>query len=637
MSRNLAKSRSKGAEREKSTKTIIPDSQSTATTTATGQSTGTASKLDHETKAMPKPAEREKSCNTVVPDSQPPTASTGQSTGSAVSLDHDIKVLLDGQRADINRITANIALLDGQRADLDRIVLNLDSLMQDVKTMKDSMDYLKFQQKTLAEHETAPSPIALAEDIQALTESVARVKDKAAEVDAFKRELGSLKERIQYLEDLNASRPRTVDASAQATIPTSRPGTQRQSNLHDQPGPDNVLRRAQTNPPPTLLGAPSAQASARRKTSTYSLPPETIGNEDGRNYQNGEQLYAMSSALEDDMTPENDPIGSVEPHITSAEKVAAQNRRRLSYTSSDSGPPSKRRGRPPINKRKPDRTTKPISLNDYNNMLASDPEDDDYDPDQRTQELEDVLANERPSRPYNISLVRMPTPEWEKPDWEGPSIAVPVNSTRGKSTIRRGVSGRGPLFDREVLPRRSSGNGNADYVYFDSPQYWEDERPNHPTPDAFEKPRDAQGRLLRPNGKIDGRSLRHQRAREEKERQAAVQRQLRAWQQEPTDMTKGQHKDTQTVGLTASGPGRNFVDAAALQAAGYAHVAANGSTATAAGATNQPSVAPAIKIEANGKDANGAVGTVPAVAGVAAPPLPGDKHAGLMKQVFPWR
>ncbi|KAL8778880.1 MAG: hypothetical protein Q9213_007195, partial [Squamulea squamosa] len=615
-------------------------------------------------KAMSKPVEHEIPNNTTDPESQVPTngpspvrsgivdrniaAATSNSTvrdapSIKTPLDESTTTAAHGASNDIK------AQLDGQRADIDRIVANVDSLMRDMKIIKASMDYLKFQQKTFAEHDTAPSPTTLAEDIhvltretQNLTETVANFRTKATEVEEIKKELGSLKQRMQYLEDVSASEGRTANAPAQSTILATRREKERRSNSHALSESLSVSDKVQGKHSSTLLGALSAQASASRRTNTYSLPPDIVGNGHTRESRSSDQLYAMSLTSDEDMTPENESTIMEEPQITSAAKVAAQQRRRLSDSSSD-GRPTKKRGRPPRFKGKPDWTTKPISLNNHQAILTSDPEDDTYDPNKHTQGLKEPHSDGRHTRAFGKAPVRIPTPEWEKPDWEGPSNAPPANSTRGKTTVRRGVSGRPPLTDRDTLRRRSSGYGNGDYVYFDSPQYWEDQSPmSTQSPsmrDPFEKPRDSQGRLIRQNGKVDGRSLRHKRAREEKARQAALQQQLQMASQEEKK-AEGQQKQMQAMGLAVPTPGQSFIDAAALQAARLPGAA---SPATPAPAPVQVpdqmmTVDDGIKEgeRISGNDDDNAAGPL-TTAGMTAPRPQSDKHAVLMKQMFPWR
>ncbi|KAI4238463.1 MAG: hypothetical protein LQ349_001094 [Xanthoria aureola] len=458
-----------------------------------------------------------------------------QSSGTASGPSPDIKALLDGQRADIDRIAAIV-----------------DCFRHDLKILTAGVHYLLSQAKISTEPKTAPSLTAPTENVyvltpeqQLLTENLRKLRTKPTEAEELKGELELLKQRVQYIE----------------------------------------------------------------------------------------RLYAASLTSDENMTPENDSFGIEEPHITSSSKVAAQNRRRLSDSSSDTHPPTKKRGRPPKFRDKPDWTTKSISLNNHQAVVTSDPEDDDYDPDKNTQEMEDARMKSRPSRP---GLLRMPTPEWERPDWEGPSAAPPTSSTRGKITTRRGVSGRAPLVDRDSARRRSSAHGNGDYVYLDSPQYWDDQSlistQADLRPDPFEKPRDSQGRLIRQNGKIDGRSLRHERAREEKARQAAVQQQFQRTSQDSKHVTEGRQDEMQAMGLTAPGAGQSFVDALALQAARNPGVAG-----PAAAAPHQVSTTSnAIKQEKDLVDRNGE-GGASTTAGVTAPRPQGDRHAALMKQMFPWR
>lgn len=440
------------------------------------------------------------------------------------------------------------ALLDGQRADIDRIAAIADCSRQDLKILTADVHYLLSQAKMSTEPKTAPSLTALSEDVhvmtpkqQLVTENPGKLRTKTTEAEELKRELELLKQRVQYIE----------------------------------------------------------------------------------------RLYAASLTSDENMTPENDSFGIEEPQVTSASKVAVQTRRRLNDSSSDTHPPTKKRGRPPKFRDKADWTTKSISLNNHQAVITSDREDDDYDPDKNTQEMEDVRMKSRPPRP---GLLRMPTPEWERPDWEGPSAAPPTSTTRGKITTRRGVSGRAPLVDRESARRRSSAHGNGDYVYLDSPQYWDNQSPQADLrPDPFEKPRDSQGRLIRQNGKIDGRSLRHERAREEKARQAAVQQQLQRTSQDSKHVTEGQQDEMQAMGLMAPGAGQSFVDALALQAARNPGVAGPAAAAPHQVSTTSNAIKQEKLVDRNGE------GGASTTAGVTAPPPQSDRHAALMKQMFPWR
>ncbi|KAL8916245.1 MAG: hypothetical protein Q9172_006391 [Xanthocarpia lactea] len=621
ITRNIAKAMSEPAKRETSDST-----PTTASQALENQLSQVHTKLiDRDVaRAGSDLVERASSNGATLPN--PPAPSTNpQSSGIASGLGSDSKALLGEQRADIDRIAANV-----------------DSLAQDMKGLKASIDYLKFQQKTFAEHETAPSPTALAEDIhvlsrqsQSLTESVSHLRTKATDVEEIKLELEFLRQRVKYLEGTHVPVAQTATGSAQHTTSASRREEHRRLNSHAQSESVYVSGGLQDIPSPTLLAPLSTQASASRKTSAYSLPQDIIEIGDTCELRDSEQIYAMPPSSGEDMTPEVELSGIEEPRITSAAKVAAQKRRRLSDSSSDTRS-AKKHGWLPKSKHTQDWTTGPISLNDHRTVFTSDPEDDDYDPKKFTQEIEDARINGKTSRTFKKAPVRLPTPEWEKPDWEGPSDAPPANSTRGKMAVRRGVSGRGPLIDRDTVRRRSAGYGNGDYVYFDSPKYWDDQgpmsTPSASMPDPFEKPRDSQGRLIRQNGKVDGRSLRHKRAREEKARQAAVQQQLQMTSRADKNFTEGQQKQMQAMGLTAPSTGESFVDAAALQAARY-----SGAASPATPVLNQSlSANDAIEKEKDGAGDNNEAAPS-ATAGATAPQPPNDRHAALMKQMFPWR
>lgn len=546
------------------------------------------------------------------------------------------------------------ALLEGQRKDIDRIMTNVENLQQEMKTVKASMEYLKFQQQTFAtfnDHDIAKSPTTLTEDLHELTERVTDVSTKVNKVDALsedlnvltgkvsqmitrvnevdglKLELKLMKRRIKRLEDMNTySQVSNLASKSEASLHSD---VQRKSEpIHD----DTAI--SQEVPSSTRSQSVHTSARLRRSESTISLQ------ENGLEYvsDSAPDKPRNQSQHSDDrhITPESNLVELLRPQITSAEKVAAQKRRRSrsSSTSSSSSVavPSIKRpvGRPRIHG-KPDWNTKPrldgsakrklTSLNDPEHVLTSDPEDSDFDPSNLPQDYDIPHAKEVP-RVRSKPPLRLPTPEWEKPDWENPFTPI---STRGRSTARRGVSGRGAIPDRNSFHRRSSGYGNGDYVYAQSPDYWDDDEPStrrhSGTPDNnfFAKPRDSKGRLLRPDGRVDGRSLRHQRERAERANLAAQVQQLKK-------VGAGkQRNDVQAK------PRANFVDAAALAAAGYGNVPKSAVRANGAEdqtLKDQPSTDTAIKHE------NDTAGP----AAVAAPsPSEGDAHAKIMKQMFPWR
>ncbi|KAL8763193.1 MAG: hypothetical protein Q9203_007426, partial [Teloschistes exilis] len=470
-----------------------------------------------------------------------------------------------------NLSNANTAvILNQQRTDIDRIGANVDKLLEEMKTVKASVDYIKFQQQTFFDNDTAMSQTDHADDLGALTKDIARVSDKVKEFDGLKDELNTIKDRVQRLED-------TIQSNQLQT-----------NNTRSNQGLDssNGLREI-----PSSTRSPTGQSLPH---SDLDLPVN-LSQEDGAgdslvdSLRRSQDQHVLSTRMSLDEPIPRKNYGISGPLITSAQKVAALKRRRQSSSSSSSSfgtPPPIKHSKAPKTKGKPDWSTKPnsgfgnkgklISLNDHTKIATSDPEDSDYGPTSQSQNPELIGATEVPSRCRSKPLMRLPTPEWEKSDWEGPSYS----NTRAKHMARRGMNGRASLPNTGATLRRNSGyesyasmddNRSATIGSFATGQ--------RKGSSSFEVPkaRDSQGRLLRPNGKVDGRSLRyqkereaiaklkagpglvskghHQRAREAREKLEALERQKK-------EGNRGQQTETAVTQ-------KNVVDPTALAAPGY--------------------------------------------------------------------
>ena len=565
------------------------------------------------------------------------------------------------------------SLLEGQRKDIDRIMTSVDNLLQEMKTIKASMEYMKFQQKTFAaftDNEAAKSPTTLTEDFRVLaervtqfgakansvdslavqldsiTERVSKVSTGVNDVDRLKLELELMKQRIKRLERVN------IDSQASNVVSKSETAFHTEVQRKSEPIHSSMNISQEI---PSSTRSQSAQTLARlRRDSTMSLE----GNEhDYVSDSAPEKLQSQTQTVSArHITPENDLVDLLQPQITSADKVAAQKRRYSRSSSSSSSlsiteaPQKRTKDRSKIYGR-PDWSTKPAletsakrkltSLNDPEHVLTSDPEDSDYAPDSVPQKYESPYEKDA-ARVRSKPPLRLPTPEWEKSDWETPFNPFMSGSARSRSTARRGVSGRGLLTDRNEARRRSSGYGPGDYVYAQSSAYWDDgssTRRHSGTPDNdyFAKPRDSQGRLLRPDGRVDGRSLRHQRER-------AARAKLAAQQQLKVSDERQQDKTQEIIVSKVQNPMAKYVDAAALAAAGYvgtpkpAAVEGNGfSHAISTGQSS--SKISVIKQESDTTDISAAVPVLTAATATAVPTQAegSDTHAKLMKQMFPWR
>ncbi|KAI4202404.1 MAG: hypothetical protein LQ350_002622 [Teloschistes chrysophthalmus] len=557
--------------------------------------------------------------------SSAPTGRNGVPAQAAASATNDI--LSDVPANLSNADTADI--LNQQRTDINRIGANVDKLLEEMKTVKASVDYIKFQQQTFADNDTATSQTDLAEDLSVLRDTITRINTKVGEVDGLKGELNNIKDRVQRLED-------TIQSNQ------LQPNNNRSNRALDS---SNGLREI---------------PSSTRSHTGQSLPqsdvdlPIDLSQEDGAGDSLVDSLrrsqdqhdHSIKTSLDEPTARKNYGISG--PLITSAEKVAALKRRRQSSSSSSSSfgtpSPSKHSKAPKI-KGKPDWSTKPnsgfvnkgklISLNDHTKIATSDPEDSDYGPTSQSQNPELIGATEVSSRSRSKPLMRLPTPEWEKSDWEGPAYT----NTRGKHMARRGMNGRASLPNTGATLRRNSGyESYASMDYNRSAtigSFATDNKRKGSSPYEAPKIRDSQGRLLRPNGKVDGRSLRYP-----KEREAIAK--LRAGPG-PGLVSKGHHQlareareklqalerqkkeGKRALQTETTGTQNKLVDPAALAAAGYVNSAAlpkassNGEAEGWDGATKRIAFGGAADQEGNTTAAQE------------------RDHEATMKMVFPWR
>lgn len=203
-------------------------------------------------------------------------------------------------------------------------------------------------------------------------------------------------------------------------------------------------------------------------------------------------------------------------------------------------------------------------LNDADVVQVSDPEDGDYAPDsQRPPSPRPITRG-----PRRGEKVRLPSPDWEKPGWIGPRDTTRT-SPRDKPSPRRTVSNQMNVpspkrrkttayeFEQGLPASWTEGSAHSTQQTFVPTQI--ESTPFHPTPDpngsfqpspypenphqletplrlenelhrsrestaakskdgapkekqdlrSVPRTRDEQGRLLRPDGKIDGRSVRY--------------------------------------------------------------------------------------------------------------------------------
>ena len=266
------------------------------------------------------------------------------------------------------------------------------------------------------------------------------------------------------------------------------------SCVEPQARPGDVRRSTMTKLPLHSLPQPPSDAYATSPSST----------DDDSSDQMDEESFRPSDPLPSDQHPDLHPQDPKNPSTTNQPATNA--------TTINPTPPN----HPPA--------------------PPSDPSDTDFRPHSRS-------TTTRPraragGRPRKSEPLRPTTPEWEKPDWPGPSpdttspyyaygdnLRGKVSSARGRKVVRRGVSGSGGVAEGERAAKRmrgagtgngdGDGDGDFDGVGNGGDEGVEDEG-NLGDGIGGEwgdgRVRDREGFLLLSSGKRDGRSGRRRRA-----------------------------------------------------------------------------------------------------------------------------
>lgn len=449
-------------------------------------------------------------------------------------------------------------ILSEQRRDIDRILNVVEGLQAQFRDIKTAIESLKGNKNPLNSGQDSPRDSGFAEELELLTEHVSGISNKVHEVDELRLELMIMKRRVQRLEDGNMS---TQSSHTVTGLTQDSP----RAKFAKMTG--SLARR------PVLSGTGASQPSNNSNFIGSSMPSAVL------------DPLANSPVVEDKNTAIQQeipilrkiPIGSrespavdMQPNSPELSKLGAGHDtvaintvpanpvdtsiRRVSIpetdvTSSTTIPSTSQLS--PISAEQPPRPTTPTnrvarakprsatSINNHEVAPLSDSEDDDYDPNVN-QHTTPPQGGSRGSnrtrgsgRRHRRSVpVRLPTPEWEKPDWAGPSTTI--SNTRGRGIMRRGVSGRNLGVERD--PKRRKTTSNDEGLQTDttdihelaslSPHSGYEERSlrtsedgkevvltRHGLPDArrIKRVRDAHGRLRRPDGSIDRRSTRYKR------------------------------------------------------------------------------------------------------------------------------
>lgn len=458
--------------------------------------------------------------------------------------------------------TTNI--LSEQRKDIDRILTSVEGLQAQFRDMRNAIESLKANKNPLNSAQGSPRDSSFPEEIELLAEKVSEIGSKVHEIDGLKLELRMMKRRVQRLEDGNMSTQssHTVTGLTQDTprakFARMTGSLARRSILSGSgaPHPSNdsnfiglSMPNAVLDPSPKLPAVEDKATAIQQET---PLSPK-IAEESHRssaidmrpNSPELSKLGAGHDAVAINTVPAN-PVATLTQRDSIPETDLTTSAT-TSSTSQVSPIPAEHPSRPttPTNRVTSPRPQFATSLNNYEMAPLSDSEDDDYDPKSNQHTTPPQVGSRGSNRTRGSGRrhrrnapVRLPTPEWEKPDWTGP--ATTSTSTRGRGIMRRGVSGRNLGAEPDAKRRKTASNDEG--LQKDTTNIHDlasltlhsgyDERSlrtseygkevaltRYGMPDArrIKRARDEQGRLLRPDGSIDRRSIRYRRGTENTE------------------------------------------------------------------------------------------------------------------------
>ncbi|KAL9121764.1 MAG: hypothetical protein Q9187_001680 [Circinaria calcarea] len=405
-----------------------------------------------------------------------------------------------------------------QRTDIDRILKSVTSLQVEVTALHNVVAEIQENQAAAQKNESAPMgetrPEASRngdEDLRISNEQVTRAGNKASEIDELKAELESVKRRIARLEETNSTHS-THSTPDLPHLPNSKPKsvqTARRTGSLAQGEP--LIAKS------PLPSAPVAEVGlSYTKIHDLDRYPATIipsSQPSDQSDSSGEELHIStrhrdpsSDKLNREGIRIEDRIGDAgNGHDTSTEDLELGTIANIVDQSQDENMTDEpnikhstlRRTRQSVRKSEVSKLQQELAILTADGF--DDSEDTDYRPRRRSPssprgrgELS-TRGRNRGGRPRHKKL-RLATPPWEKPDWNGPEdLQTPKNtgyrsspfSSRGRNILRRGLSGG--LSKGSATKRRK----------ISSEEYTEDGRQ-----------RDEEGYLLRWDGQRDRRSLR---------------------------------------------------------------------------------------------------------------------------------
>ena len=452
--------------------------------------------------------------------------------------------------------TLNIFRQQGR--DIDLISTCIEGLQTQMHDIKTSIESLKANQNPSHLGQSSLNDHSFTKEIELLTENICDMNNKVHQIDGLNLELKMMKRRVQRLEDGNMSTQsshtvtglsqvtprakldrvtgslarRPLSSAGGASHPYKNADLRGSSNPKDGMEPSPELPTLDSRVKPVQQAFPSMSTNANQNVEPSSLLTQ-------RQYLEQDELSGGCDGIVTAAVPSK-PTATLKQHASIPETDVAS-----SITSSSSSRLSPIQSRPPPKPTTPEISAaqgKPVaatSLNNHQVVLISDAEDNDYDPEsyQHTTSVKGrshVNNRKRGSdrRRRHAAFVKLPTPEWEKPEWTSPVNTTP-SATRGRGIVRRGVGGRNlgsePDFkrrkttsnderhERDLVPNDPSTgvsalNGVRDELRSNSSRGGKVlplTRKGLPDSRQVKGARDEQGRLLRPDGRIDRRSIRY--------------------------------------------------------------------------------------------------------------------------------
>ena len=489
---------------------------------------------------------RDQMVKPIIKNINPPSGSLVPSAfGTTAENGTERKAAADETQANTQRLLAE------QRNDIDRILVVMSELKREMTSMKKTLAEVKRSEP--AENQINRRRSAFPEELEILTENVARLNGRVGDIDGLRLEMIVMKRRVKVLEQglPSSQSSHTVTGYTPSTYPRPTHSEPRLSSLTSRPAPqplapNGIPQRTEADTDSQSPVVASSIESRMQSTDLYGVSP---------NYRNGDVNINGDHEMRDSSLSSDDPSDSSSQTSSPPESSPQRSQRGTPQ------PPEAPTQNPP--------TSASRHINDHTTVQVSDPEDSDYDPDSQRPPIR--------HQPKRGEKVRLATPEWERPSWSGPKASPKIASaikSSPKTTASRALGAPEPdpkrrktdsfaeglgafseglpaswtessyrtgtltqtptqqsqqvppsaitsTVDQSLVSRPTpSTEENSAASYVPSPSQASPAPPlqlrsapvvNKPHTDLRSVPRarDEFGRLLRPDGKIDGRSVRY--------------------------------------------------------------------------------------------------------------------------------